>query len=326
MLRVTLRNIWAHKRRLVSTIVAILLGVAFMSGTLVLTDTLDRSFDEIFQTSSKGIDAEVRGEELFESDFGGTSRARLDASLVETVQGIDGVRVAAGYISTEAVQVLDTEGDQIGSTQGPPTWVENWIDDPDLNAFRIEEGHAPEADDEVVINRGTAEDAELEIGDTVTVLSAATREEMTLVGITSFDGRDSAGGTTAVGATLATAQRIAAGDGQYDIVIAAADEGLSQDDLVEQIAPQLPDGAEVVTGEQSAEELADALQSGFSFFRQILLVFAGIALFVGTFIIVNTFRSEEHTSELQSLMRISYAVFCLKKKKKTNTCTKKNAT
>src|SRR3546814_3881248 len=68
MLRVTLRNIWAHKRRLVSTIVAILLGVAFMSGTLVLTDTLDRSFDEIFQTSSKGIDAEVRGEELFRSE------------------------------------------------------------------------------------------------------------------------------------------------------------------------------------------------------------------------------------------------------------------
>src|SRR3546814_12819173 len=112
---------------------------------------------------------------------------------------------------------------------------------------------------------------------------------MTLVGITSFDGRDSAGGTTAVGATLATAQRIDAGDGEYDIVIAAADEGLSQDDLVEQIAPQLPDGAEVVTGEQSAEELADALQSGFSFFRQILLVFAGIALFVGTFIIVTPF-------------------------------------
>src|SRR3546814_20487811 len=101
MLRVTLRNIWAHKRRLVSTIVAILLGVAFMSGTLVLTDTLDRSFDEIFQTSSKRIDAEVRGEELFQSDFGGTSRARLAASLVEPVQGVDGVGVAAGSIPTE---------------------------------------------------------------------------------------------------------------------------------------------------------------------------------------------------------------------------------
>src|SRR3546814_16113851 len=120
MLRVTLRNIWAHKRRLVSTIVAILLGVAFMSGTLVLTGTLDRSFDEIFQTSSKGIDAEERGEELFDADFGGTSQARLEAALVEAGQGADGVRLAAWSYSTDAVQGHSAEGDKIGPTHGPP--------------------------------------------------------------------------------------------------------------------------------------------------------------------------------------------------------------
>src|SRR3546814_16383003 len=114
-----------------------------MSGTLVLTDTLDRSFDEIFQTSSKGIDAEVRGEELFESDFGGTSRARLDASLVATVQGLDGVRVAAGSISPEAVQALDTEGDQSGPPQAPPTWDETYLHDPHAKAFLIPTDHPP---------------------------------------------------------------------------------------------------------------------------------------------------------------------------------------
>src|SRR3546814_20394556 len=103
-----------------------------MSGTLVLTDTLDRSFDEIFQTSSKGIDAEVRGEELFESDFGGTSRARLDASLVEPVQGNDGVRADRGYISTEAVPGLNTACDQIAPHQGPPTWRAKGTTAPDL--------------------------------------------------------------------------------------------------------------------------------------------------------------------------------------------------
>ncbi|MET0728267.1 MAG: FtsX-like permease family protein [Acidimicrobiales bacterium] len=289
MLRVTLRNIWAHKRRLVSTVVAILLGVAFMSGTLVLTDTLDRAFDDIFQTGSEGIDAEVRGEDLFESDFAGTSRARLDASLLADVRDVDGVRVAAGYISTEQVAVLGAKGESIGSNQGPPTWVENWIDDPDLNAFRVVDGRAPEADNEVVINRAAVEDGDLQVGDEVTVMYAEAREQLTLVGITTFADEDSAGGTTAVSSTLATAQRIAAAADEFDLIYAAAAEGVSQEQLVRRIAPSLPEGPEVVTGEQSADEAAEALQSGFAFFRQILLVFAGIALFVGTFIIINTF-------------------------------------
>ncbi len=143
MFKVTIRNLWSHKRRLLSTTISIVLGVAFMAGTFVLTDTLDKGFDDLFSTVNEGVDAEVRGPVLFESDFGGAQRSRFDESVVETVRGVDGVDNAAGYVFSFLGTVLDKEGDSLGGA-GPPTILSNFEEDPELNAFQLVEGDAPD--------------------------------------------------------------------------------------------------------------------------------------------------------------------------------------
>src|SRR5262245_54972568 len=122
MRRVTLRSLWEHKRRLISTVLAILLGVAFMSGTFVLADTLDKVFDDLFADVNEGLDARVQGEVLFSSDFGGgDQRARLDEGLVDAVAGVDGVAAAEPFVQTIGFgatnRVLDAQGDPVGAAQ-----------------------------------------------------------------------------------------------------------------------------------------------------------------------------------------------------------------
>ena len=137
MLRVTLRSFWAHKRRLVSTVVAIVLGVAFMAGTFVLTDTLDQVFDDLFAEGNANIDAQVQGKVLFADPFGGgDQRALLDADLVDMVAGVQGVAEAEPYVLAFGFgsnnRVLGADGEPIGASAGPPTLVESWT--PDSNS------------------------------------------------------------------------------------------------------------------------------------------------------------------------------------------------
>lgn len=293
MRRVTLRSLWEHKRRLVSTVVAIVLGVAFMSGTFVFADTLDQVFDDLFSQANEEVDAQVQGESLFSSQFGGDNRQRLDESVLEAVAGVDGVEAAAPYVLTlgfgASNRVLDAQGDTVGATQGPPTLIESWIDDPSLNPYELAAGRGPEADDEIALNVGAAEEGELEVGDTVTVVSQQGPRPYTLVGMFTFGSADSAAGAVSADFTLAEAQLLSGAEGKIDNVLAAGADGLSQEELVERIAPVLPDGAEVLTGEAAAAQQADSVQEGFAFFRQILTIFGAIALLVGTFIISNTF-------------------------------------
>ena len=286
MFRVTIRNLWAHKRRLLSTTISIVLGVAFMAGTFVLTDTLDEGFDDLFSTVNEGVDAEVRGPVLFESDFGGTQRGRFDESVVETVRGVDGVDNAAGYVFSFLGTVLDKEGDSLGGS-GPPTILSNFNEDPDLNAFQLVEGDAPTGADEVVLDRAATEDGDYEIGDEVAILTP-TRKPYRLVGVMAFGEADSAAGTVQAQFSLDEAQRIAGAEGQFDTVLARSDQ-IPPEELVPLVESAMPGDLEVVTGEQAAKEMADSVTEGFAFFQQILLVFGAIALLVATFIIYNTF-------------------------------------
>ncbi|MPY94455.1 MAG: FtsX-like permease family protein [Acidimicrobiia bacterium] len=288
MLRTTLRSLWEHKRRLISTVVAVVLGVAFMAGTLVLGDTLDNSFDNLFADIGEGIDAEVRGTELFDTGFGAI-RQPLDESLVEDVADVDGVTSAAGYIQTSAGRILDSEGEPIGPAQGPPTLLQSYIADPELSGTEMVEGHGPEADDEMVLSRGAAEDGDFAIGDQIEVLVAEGRRTFTLVGVYTIGGRDTAGGTILADFVPEVAQELAGQPGQFNTVLARTDQDISQEELVSRIAPVLPEGAEVVTGEQSSQDQADAISGGLSFFTTFLTIFAVIALAVGGFIIYNTF-------------------------------------
>lgn len=290
MLKATVKDLWARKIRLFTTGLAVLLGVAFMSGTLVLTDTIGRTFDDLFADTNGGTDALVRAEATLDGSFGGPGageqRPRVDAALVETVAAVEGVEVARGTILGYA-QVVGKDGKAIGSQRGPPTFGGEWADDA-LNPYKLAEGRAPEADDEAVIDRGVADDGDLAVGDRTTILTPEV-VEVTIVGIATFGTVGSAGGATFVGMTESAAQEHFAEPGKFDGVgvIAAAD--VDQETIRTRIAAAVPDGIEVLTGEELTAENQDQAAQAIGFFEQILLVFAYLALFVGSFIIYNTF-------------------------------------
>lgn len=306
MFRTTLRSLWSHKRRLISTCVAVILGVAFMAGTLVLNSTLSRVFDDLFGDLGQGIDAVVRGPELFESDFGGTVRDLVPESLLAEVREVPGVAAAEGSVAGFDLTLLDTEGDPIGGA-GPPTVVGSWTPNPTLNSYRVSSGRAPEADGEVIIDRAGVDRGGFALGDQVTLISARGPEQFTLVGISSFGEADSAGGSIYVGTTLATSQRLQGKEGEVDQIEVLADDGVTPEQLVASLreAALLP-GADVITGEQLSEESASEVKEAFGFFTTALLVFAFIALFVGWFIISNTFSIlvAQRTRELALLRAI----------------------
>ena len=311
MKKVTLRSIWEHKRRLVSTVLAIVLGVAFMSGTFVFADTIDKVFDDLFSDVNEEVDVQVQGVTLFDGGFGGgDARQELDIAVADTVAAVDGVERVAPFVQTLGFgatnRVIGPDGEVLGSSQGPPTLLESWIDDEVLNPYSIAEGTPPTADDELTLNVGAADDAGIELGDTVTVLTQFGESEYTVVGTFLFGEAESAAGAVSVDFTLAEAQRIAGLDGKAQVVLAAGDGSISDEELSERVEAALPEGAEAITGEEAAEQTAAGVQEGFSFFRQILTIFGAIALLVGTFIISNTFSIlvAQRTRELALLRAI----------------------
>lgn len=310
MLKTIFRSVWAHKRRLVSTCVAIILGVAFMAGTFVLNGTVGSIFDDLFADIGKGVDAQIRGPELFEqSQFGGSFRDVLDQSLVEEVRAVPGVAAAEGSVTVVDATVIDAKGDAMGGF-GPPVMVGSWDVDPQMSPYQVVEGRAPESDDEAVIDMGGLDKGEFELGDPVRIVTGNRDLELTLVGATRFGDADSAGGSVFVGTTLARAQEIAEEPEQVNTINVRADEGISSEQLVDSLrTADLADDLDIVTGVEAADEQADSLKSAMSFFTIMLTIFALIALFVGWFIISNTFAIlvAQRTRELALLRAIGAA-------------------
>jgi putative ABC transport system permease protein len=311
MLKATLRSIWDHKRRLVLTIISIVLGVSFMAGTFVLNDSFNKLFDDLFAVGNENVDTEVRGEVLFSSDFGGgDQRALIPIDTVDTVAAVDGVRAAEprvitlGFGSTN--RVLDAKGDPIGPPQGPPTLIESWIDGSVLTPYHVAEGRGPTADDEMALNVAAADDGDLKVGDTVTVATQLGNRDYKLVGTVLFGTAKSSAGAISAEFTLPEAQLLAGTDGDVMQVQAAGDEGISQQELTRRIQDALPPKVEAVTGEQAAAELSSDVQEGFSFFSTLILIFGFIALLVGIFVIYNTFQIIVHqrTRELALLRAV----------------------
>jgi len=311
MLRVTLRSFWAHKRRLISTVVAIVLGVAFMAGTFVLTNTIDQVLDDLFSEGAERIDAQVQGKVLFTDPFGGgDQREQLDAGLVDVVAAVDGVAEAQPFVLTLGFgsnnRVLDADGDPVGASQGPPTLIESWNPGSGVTPYAVAEGRGPEADDEMALNVAAAGEAGFEIGDRVALVSQLGRTDYTLVGTVLFGTAESSAGAVSVELTLPEVQRIAGTDGRIQQVMARADDGISQQELTDRIAAVVPGGAEVITGEEAAAQLSSDVQEGFAFFQQALTIFGAIALLVGIFVISNTFSIlvAQRTRELALLRAV----------------------
>ena len=287
MWRTTLKSINAHKRRLLATCSAVLLGVAFLSGTLVVGDTMSDGFSSMFTEANAGTDALVRSEvEVGEGDF--AQRGLVDRSLVDEIAAIDGVAAVAPRIEGNG-RIVGADGDPIGGN-GPPTVAGNWIADEKLNPYELAEGRAPEAPGEMVIDKAAAESGDLAVGDTTTVRTPDPIE-VTVVGLATFGNADSQGPITYAGFTEGFAEQVLMTvPGQASSIVATAEPGVSQADLVSRIDAVLPDGVESLTGAELNAEMEDGIQEDFlGFFENFLLVFAGVALVVATFSIYNTF-------------------------------------
>ena len=291
MLTTTLKGIAGHKRRFLSTCVAVVLGVAFLTGTLVLGDTIRGGFDRVFATANEGTAVVVRSSvEIGSSDTG--QRGVVDPAVVETVRAVPGVATAEAVVTGPA-QIVAADGTAIGG-DGPPTLGSSWLDDPSLEPYRVVEGRAPAASAdgtvEVVIDKGSAEDAGLAVGDTTTVL-VPDQVPVRVVGIVGFGDADSMAGVTFTGFTAEDAMRLLGGGvpGVSEVRV-ASQPGVSDDELAVRISEVLPSGTEAITGTAlAAEQLADIEDEFLGMLRTMLVIFAGVALLVASFSIHNTF-------------------------------------
>src|SRR5262245_10129785 len=303
MFRATIKGLLAHKLRLVLTGLAIVLGVSFVAGTFILTDTINRTFDELFATVTKGVAVSVQGVPKFESNSFGQDAGqpeRVPASLVDEIKAVPGVRTAEGTLSGYAQLVVN--GKAI-STGGAPTIGVSTVRDPELSGTTLRTGRLPEREGEIGIDAATARKHDIAIGDDVTVLLEGPPMEATVVGIFGFGDADNLGGATLVGFDPATAQTALNGGGKFDTIDVAAEPDVSPDELKRRITKILPAGVEAKTGEEAAADNAAQIKQALSFFNIALLVFAFIAVFVGIFLIFNTFQIliSQRTRELALL-------------------------
>ena len=286
MFTLIVRTLAAHRRRLVATLASIVLGVGFMTGTLVLTDTIGRTFDQLFADANDGVDAYVRAESVVDADpMMGTPRPRLDDVVERRVASVDGVAASApdvqGYAEI-ATESADRRNDA-------PSLGRNWIEVADLNPFRIDEGRPPGRAGEIVVDRGTANEHDLHVDDVVEVATKRGVDEAVVSGIATFGSADRPGNASFVFFDTETAQRVLAEPGRIDAVRITADPGVAQAELVARVADVVGDQTEVLTGDELTAEEQDDVADQLAFFNTFLLTFAAIALVVGSFIIANTF-------------------------------------
>jgi putative ABC transport system permease protein len=285
MAKLVLRGFMQRKLRVLLTGIAIALGVALMAGTYVLTDTINQSFAGIFKTANSGDDVVVSPAEK----LGSETRAQVSPiteQMLARVRSTPGVAKAAGGIFTPAT-FLDVNGKRL-TTGGAPAFVSAVVPKP-FESFSPVKGRFPATASEVAIDQATAERSDLKVGQQMLVAGSAPAKRYTIVGIVKFGGGESFGGAGAALMTLAEAQRVVGEQGQYDQIDVAAQPGVTPAQLRGRIRAVLPGTVDVRTGEQQAAKQSSDLEDNLSFIRTFLLVFAYVSLFVGAFIIFNTF-------------------------------------
>jgi putative ABC transport system permease protein len=292
MWRVTIKGILARKVRFLLTGVAVMLGVAFVSGTLVLTATIGHTFDNLFSTIYSHTDAIVREKASLGTGFE-QQRGRIDTRVLDTVKTAPGVAVAEGQIQGFA-QIVKADGKALGHPgRGAPTFGFAWSSDPDLATFHVVKGHAPQAPNQIVIDQKSADKAGYKVGAQVPVVTKHGRDLYQLVGVAKFGQANSLLGASAVLFTPDTASGVLGEPDKFDVIAVRAKSGVSQQAVVHNIDNALKKdnitGVEAVTGKEITKENQSNVRQGLSFFNTFLLIFGVVALLVGSFIIFNTF-------------------------------------
>ncbi|MFI5757518.1 ABC transporter permease [Streptomyces sp. NPDC051569] len=284
----SMRNFFAHKGRMALSAVAVLLSVAFVSGTLVFTDTMNTTFDKLFAATSADVTVSpeaARGA----SDTPGTGRPEsLPASVVGTVRAADGVQDVEGAVMSMSVTVVDADNKNMGSTSGAPTIAGNWNRN-ELRSMEITSGHAPRGPAEVMVDADTAGKHQLAIGDELRTIAVTGDLTAKISGIATFTVTNP--GAAVVYFDTATAQRELLGaPGRFTHLNVTAKPGVGDTELKRGVAAALAGGPYKL---QTRQEAADANRADVGSFLDVMkyamLGFAGIAFLVGIFLIVNTF-------------------------------------
>jgi putative ABC transport system permease protein len=286
MLKTSLRNFFAHKGRMALSAVAVLLSVAFVSGTLVFTDTMNATFDKLFATSSADVSVSPKGATDTEAPATGRPET-LPASVVDQVGRVDGVESAEGAVFSMSVTVVDSENKNMGSTSGAPTIAANWTKN-ELKSMEIASGHAPRGPTEVMVDGDTADKHGLKLGDELRTIAVTGDFTAKISGIAAFKVTNP--GATVVYYDTATAQRELLGkEGVFTQVLVAADDGVSDEALKKNLAAALEQPYKLQTAKESADSGREEIGSFLDVMKYAMLGFAGIAFLVGIFLIVNTF-------------------------------------
>jgi putative ABC transport system permease protein len=278
-----LKSLWARKVRAMGTTLAVVIGVAFVAGSYILTDTIFAAFDEIFNESLSGTSVVVTAKNPVEQDNGEVPT--VSASLLSRVQKTPGVKLAAGAIFTPG-GFFDSQGEKIGN-KFAPKFISSGLPD-GLEALTYIEGHKPSGPTEASLDKAAAESSGLRLGEQIKLIGQGSARSFRLVGFTRL-GSASFGGASIAQVTLPVAQGLTHKRGRFDQISVAAAGGASAASLKRRIAREMPAGVRVETAKESAGRSSEEIRDNLGFLQTFLLVFGFIAILVGSFVIFNTF-------------------------------------
>jgi putative ABC transport system permease protein len=291
MRRVALKGLAWRRVRSVLTALAVVLGVAMISGTYVLTDTIAHAFDSIFNSAYKDTSAVISGRQVVSGQS--SASATIPESLLPRVRRVPGVQTASGAIydingNSDFAKLLDKKGKVLG-TVNAPTFAFGF--DPNAERFNpltLVTGVWARGPGQVVIDKGSASKAGYHVGDRIGVSAQGPVRHYTISGIARFGNVDSLGGATIGVFDVPAAQTLLHKEGVLDTIFLAADPSVAPEQLVSEVRPLLPASAQVKTGEEQAKSNSQDTKDAVNFIQYFLLAFAGIALLVGSFVIFNT--------------------------------------
>jgi putative ABC transport system permease protein len=286
MIAVALKGLAGRKIRALLTAFAVVIGVSMVSGTFILTDTMQKTFDGLFDASYAETDAVIGGKEIVESSVSGS--ATIPASLLAEVRALPEVGSAGGIVwpnDVNAADIIGADGKAVAQESvGTSIDAEN----PGFSPLKLKAGEWPQGPDQVVIDAGTAEKEQLAVGDSVTVATLGTKADYRVSGTASFGDVDSLGFGSIAAWDVKTAQTVLDREGRFDSISIATADGTSTAELMRAVQPLVPDTLEVKDSATQAEDASAQIDEGMTKIRYFLLGFAGIALFVGAFVIFNT--------------------------------------
>jgi putative ABC transport system permease protein len=282
MLAVTIRGLAARKLRTFLTALAVVLGVAMIAGTFIFTDTINKSFDNVFSTALKGVDVSITPKEVFSN----TDAGELPAAVLAKVRSVPGVENAVGSVFDQA-RIVDKKGKLING-HGAPSFISS-ADPAPFSPFNYVQGHAPRSAGELALDKHAASKAGYKLGDVVRVRGQAPERGYRLVGIAKFGNAGSLAGASVAILILPEAQRATGNLGHFDAINVKGASGVDRQALSKRIRAAVGPSATVRTGQQEAAHSSSQIKDQLSFLTTLLLVFGGIALFVGAFMIFNSF-------------------------------------